>query len=183
MLTSSGFISSKKFSLFTVTSILLFAVSNSYSQSVTKRLNKPRRVEKHQAVEYINPPALSKSPRFSQVVAISQGRLIYISGQTALDRDGNLIGNGNFRAQTERVFQNLQNAVEAAGGSLKDIVKLNTYLTDLSQIGVYREIRDRYIGPFSNRPASTTVQVRSLTREDAMIEVEAIAVVQDRSAQ
>ena len=146
MLSSTSIISSTKRRLFSVSlcaAILLFTVIDCYSQSVNKRSNKVRRVEKHPTIEYINPPDLSKSPRFSQVVAVSKGKVIYISGQTALDKDGNPIGAGDFRAQTERAFQNLQKAVEATGGSLKDIVKLNTYLIDLSQIAVYREIRDR----------------------------------------
>jgi len=79
------------------------------------------------------------------VARVDGGRIVRIAGQVALDKAGNVVGKGNFRAQVQPAFENLKSAVEAAGGSFRDNVKLNSYFLDLSCGPVYREIRDRYI--------------------------------------
>lgn len=125
---------------------------------------------------YINPPTLPTPPGYTQVVEVSGGRTIYLSGQVALDVAGNLVGAGDFRAQVEQVFANLQAALEAVGAAFAQVVKLNYYLLDATQLPLLREVRDRYINTQAP-PASTLLEVRRLAREEFLVEVEAIASV------
>ena len=126
-------------------------------------------------VRYTNPPALSTPAGYTHVVEINRGRTVYIAGQVALDRSGNLAGIGDFRAQTRQVLENVKAALASTGATFANVVKITTFVTDISQIQVLREIRSEYFG--ANPPASTLVQVVQLARPEFMIEVEAIAVV------
>jgi enamine deaminase RidA (YjgF/YER057c/UK114 family) len=101
---------------------------------------------------------------------------VFIAGQVALDPSGHLVGPGDFRTQAQQVFENLKTAVEAAGGSFSNIIKLNVYVADRSHLPQYREVRDQFID-VGNPPASTAVQVAALFRPEFLIEVEAVAVV------
>lgn len=105
------------------------------------------------------------------------GRTIYVSGQVPLDSEGRLVGEGDLPAQAEQVFHNIRLALEHAGASFADVVKLVFYMTDISLIKDVRVIRDRYIDT-ENPPASSAVEVRRLFRDDIQIEVEAIAVTE-----
>jgi len=91
-----------------------------------------------------------------------------------LDPSGKLIGAGDFRAQTQQCFENLATAVEAAGGSFRNIVKLSVYVLDISKLPDYRDVRDRYVDA-NSPPASTALQVAALFRTEFMIEIEAVA--------
>ena len=105
--------------------------------------------------------------------------MVYIAGQVAIDRSGNLVGKDNFRAQVQQVFENLKAAVEAAGGDFNSVIKLNYYCAesvDPSQITTVREIRDQYVNT-ANPPASTLVVVSRLVRPEWLIEVDAVAVI------
>ena len=126
-------------------------------------------------VEYMNPPTLSSPTGYTHVVQVHGGRTVYIAGQVAFDKSGNLIGKGDFAAQTTQVFENLKLALAAAGATFDNLVKVTTFVTDLSQIQVLREIRAKYYG--KNAPASTLVQITQLANPAFMIEIEAIAVV------
>ena len=125
---------------------------------------------------FSNPPAISRPVGYSHVAEVRGGKVIYVAGQVALDRAGNLVGPGDFGAQAQQAFENVKSALEASGASFKDVVKLNNYLVDISQLAAFREVRDKYVNT-STPPASTTVEVRKLFREDVLIEVEAVAVV------
>ena len=124
------------------------------------------------------PNTMPKSVGYSQVATVTGGTLVFISGQVALDVSGNLIGKDDFRTQVQQVFQNLKAAIEAVGGTIDDVVKLNRYLVDLSpsHLAAFREIRDQYVN-VKNPPASTAVQVQGLFRAEFLVEVEAVAVV------
>lgn len=116
---------------------------------------------------------------YSQVVEVNGGKIVYIAGQVALDRAGNLVGKDDFRAQVQQIFETLKAAVEAAGGDFNSVIKLNYYCAenvDPSQIPVVREIRDKYVNT-ANPPASTFAVVKRLVRPEWLIEVEAVAVV------
>ena len=89
---------------------------------------------------------------------------------------GALVGKGDFRAQVEQVFQNLKAALEAAGASFQDVFKMNSYFLDLNNLGIYREVRNRYVD-VANPPASTAVQVSRLVHPDLLIEIEVIALL------
>ena len=126
-------------------------------------------------VEYMNPPTLSSPTGYTHVVQVHGGRTVYIAGQVAFDKSSNLIGKGDFAAQATQVFENLKLALAAAGATFDHLVKVTTFVTDLSQIQVLREIRAKYYG--KNAPASTLVQITQLANPAFMIEIEAIAVV------
>jgi len=132
--------------------------------------------ETKNAVHFIKSEALPPSPGYSQAVEISRGRIIYIAGQVSLDRAGKLVGERDMRAQAEQAFQNLKAALEASGAKFENVVKLNYYFTDISQIPVVREVRDRFINTL-NPPASTAVEVKRLVRPEWLIEIEAVAIV------
>lgn len=141
-----------------------------------KPANKSGKQERKPKVRFLNPETMSKPSGYSHVVEAGKGRTIYISGQVALDRSGNIIGRGDFRLQTERVFENIKAGLEAAGASFKDVVKLNIYVTDISQLQVFREVRDKYVNK-ENPPASSMVEIRRLVREEFLIEIDATAVL------
>ena len=122
-----------------------------------------------------NPASLSKPNGYTHVVETSGGRTVYVSGQIALDKTGTLVGAGDLKAQTRQVFENLKAALAAAGGTLDDVVKITIFMTDLSQIQEFREIRNSYFP--REVPASTLVQVVRLARPELLIEIEAVAVV------
>jgi 2-iminobutanoate/2-iminopropanoate deaminase len=127
-------------------------------------------------VKRTNPPTLSKPTGYTHIVEVTgPAKTVYVSGQIALDRDGNLVGAGDMKAQAEQVFRNLEAALKAAGATFADVVKMNTYILDMDKAPAVREVRARYFG--ETTPASTLVQVVHLARPELMLEVEVIAVV------
>ena len=105
------------------------------------------------------------------------GDLLFISGQAAIDAEGQLVGPGNFDAQAKQAFENLERALRAGGSSLRNVVKVTIFLTDMGYFDRIVELRGKYFSP--PYPADTIVQVSSLYSKDAMIEIEAIAVADD----
>jgi len=130
-------------------------------------------------VKRTNPPTLSKPTGYTHIVEVTGPvKTIYIAGQVALDKDGNLVGAGDMKAQAEQVFRNLEAALAAAGAKFTDVVKMNTYVTDMDKAAAVREVRSRYFGEAT--PASTLVQVVRLARPELMLEIEVIAAVAGR---
>lgn len=130
-------------------------------------------------VKRTNPPPLSKPTGYTHVVEVTgPAKTVYIAGQIAFDKDGKIVGAGDMKAQAEQVFKNLQAALEAAGAKFSDVVKMNTYITDMGKAPAVREVRARYFG--ETTPASTLVQVVALARPELMLEIEVIAVVPGR---
>jgi reactive intermediate/imine deaminase len=126
-------------------------------------------------LRHINPPTLTKPTGYTHVVAPVKGRLVFVAGQVALDAKGTIVGKGDFAAQAKQVFENLKAAVTAGGGTMADVAKINVYVTDVSQIAAFRDVRQQYFA--GNPPASTFVQVVSLARPELLLEVEAIVAV------
>jgi enamine deaminase RidA (YjgF/YER057c/UK114 family) len=124
-----------------------------------------------------NPPELGTPPGYSQIVDISASRIIFISGQTALDQDGNLVGKNDFAAQAAQVFRNLAAALQARGCDAASLVKLTVFLTNMAYLGVYRDARNRFFASVTPpaAPAVTLVEASKLYGPDFMIEIEAIA--------
>jgi len=113
---------------------------------------------------------------YSPAVLASPRRMLFISGQVAFDDEGNVVGKGDIVAQARKIFESLRAILNKAGGDLKDIVKTNYYITDVSQFPKVAALRSEYFsGVF---PASTMVEVSGLVHEDLMLEVEAIAVLE-----
>jgi enamine deaminase RidA (YjgF/YER057c/UK114 family) len=129
------------------------------------------------SITRINPPELGTPPGYSQVVDVRAGRIIFIAGQTAVDRDGNVVGKNDFAAQATQVFSNLAIALEAAGCTAANLVKLTVYLTDMDNLSRYREARNAFFASVTPpaAPAVTLVEVAKLYGPDFMIEIEAIA--------
>ena len=134
-------------------------------------------------VRFSNPKTMAKPPGYTYVVeATGPNRLIFIAGQLGIDMDNQLVGaTGDFRAQAFKAFQNLKLALESAGASFKDVVKINNYLVDMSHMGIFREVRDEFVNTAAP-PASTTVAISQLARPGALFEVEAIAVLPAKAA-
>lgn len=127
---------------------------------------------------FINPKTLAPPPGYTAVVETSgPGRTIYVAGQLGLDLENKLVGGpGDFRAQCEKAFDNLAAALAAVGGTLSDVVKINNYLTDMTHIAIFREVRDAKLN-MQAPPASTTVAISQLARPGALFEIEAVAVL------
>jgi 2-iminobutanoate/2-iminopropanoate deaminase len=126
-----------------------------------------------------NPPTLSKPTGYTHIVEVTgPAKIVYISGQVALDKDAKVVGDGDMKAQAEQVFKNLEAALTAAGAKFSDVVKMNTYMTDIEKAPAVREVRARYFG--ETTPASTLVQVVHLARPEFMLEIEVVAAVASR---
>ncbi len=129
----------------------------------------------------INPLELSVPTGYSHVAVAPPGRTVFVSGQIAFDPTGRIVGKGDLRAQGEQVYQNLYAALAAAEATFTDVVKMTTFVVDLTpeKAAVMREIRARFL-PEAHRPASTMVGVTSLVNPDLLVEVEVTAVLPDR---
>src|SRR5215469_11336949 len=126
-------------------------------------------IEKYAAKSVYDPPA------YSQGVKATGQTTLYIAGQVDYDAEGKCAHPGDFKAQTRGVLAALKAQVEAGGGSLANIVKINTYVTDMRYRADYAPIRSEFFG--GKAPASTMVAVSALADPDFLIEIEAIAVL------
>ena len=128
-------------------------------------------------VKRTNPAGLGVPPGYSQVVEVRGGRIIFIAGQTALDRNGQVIGKGNFAKQAAQVFGNLAVALQSAGCTAANLIKLTVFLRDMENLSAYREARNRFFATVTPpaAPAVTLVEVSRLYGPDFLIEIEAIA--------
>ena len=114
-------------------------------------------------------------PRYSQGILNSGGKLLFVAGQTASDKEGKVVGKGDIEAQTRQVFANLRAVLKAAGGTLDDLVATTTYITARK----YREGYGRVRGTQYKKspPTSTLVIVSGLAHPDYLIEISGIAVI------
>ena len=123
----------------------------------------------------VNPWTWQDRAGFSQAWSVSGAeKVVYVSGQAAISAEGGLVGEGDFRAQAVQVFENLETVLREAGTGLDAVVKITVFLTDISNLVEFGQIKSEFIdGP---QPASTAVEVKALALPGLMIEVEAIAV-------
>lgn len=113
---------------------------------------------------------------------VATGQIAFVSGQVALDGDGNLVGAGDLDRQTEQALDNLYRIVQSMGANWSDVMKLTWFVTDATQLQVVRDVRDRVLRPSLGdrpNPASSLIQVAALFRPDVLIEVEAIVAIPD----
>lgn len=130
--------------------------------------------------KHINPETLLQPRGYTHVVTVSApGRIIFISGQVAVDKEGKLVGSGDLKAQVRQAAANLKLALEGAGATPADIVKTNTYIVNYkpSDYSAMREARTSLFPEGTKAPASTLIGVTSLAVEGLMVEMEAIAIV------
>ena len=130
--------------------------------------------------ECINPRSLFDSSQygFSQIVVSEPGKIVFISGQVAWDENLNIIGINDLAKQTQKSIDNLKIAIEAAGGSLKNIVMLRIYKVNFHKTDgpvISQILKDNF--GIQNLPASTWISVKGLANEKFMIEIEAQAVI------
>lgn len=113
---------------------------------------------------------------FSQAIAIeAKGKLVFISGMTARRPDGSIAGIGDVEAQTRQVCENLKSAVEAAGGTMEDICRVDVYVRNIEHFDRIHKVRREYFK--APAPASTMVEVTKMVSPEYLIEINAIAVV------
>jgi enamine deaminase RidA (YjgF/YER057c/UK114 family) len=125
----------------------------------------------------IDAPGLAPGPGYSHAVSADlPGRLVVLSGQIALDGEGNLVGAGDLEAQTRQVFANLEAALAAAGARWEHVVRFGYFLRDAGGVGVVRAVRAEFV-PEGVSPAASLVEVSRLVRDDLLVEIEAMAVV------
>jgi reactive intermediate/imine deaminase len=127
-------------------------------------------------VRRLNPEGVHAPTGYTHLVEVTGGRTLYVSGQVALDKSGALVGAGDLRAQTKQVFENMKAVLAGAGAGLDDIVKITIFMTDLSDLPSFREVRNATFP--KQLPASTLVQVQRLARPEFLLEVEAVAVTE-----
>ena len=115
---------------------------------------------------------------FSQATVIeARGKLVFISGMTAKRPDGSIAGIGDIDTQTRQVCENVKAAVEAAGGTMNDICRVDVYVKDINDFAAIHKVRREYFR--APLPASTMVEVSSMVSPDYLIEINAIAVLPD----
>ena len=128
------------------------------------------------ARENIFPSGLSKpTGHWTTVTTARPGKLVFGSGLTAKNEQGEIVGVGDIAAQTRQVCENLQKAMRAAGGTLADIVRIDVFIKEMAGFKEIHEVRRQYFG--ANPPASTMVAVSAFTHPDMLIEINAIGVV------
>jgi len=128
-------------------------------------------------IRLINPPALETPPGYSHVVEVQSGPLVFIAGQAATDRDGNIVGAGDPAAQAEQAFRNLGTALASVGCTARHLIKLTVFLRDMDRLADYRTARNRFFATVTPpaAPAITLIEVSKLVAAELLIEIEAFA--------
>ena len=128
-------------------------------------------------VDLLSPDGLPQTAGYSHVAAVpASARLVWTSGQVALDHTGQLVGGDSWEDQTRQVLRNLRAALEAAGAGWSDVIKLTIYVVDTAHLDEVRRARDDVID-LDRPPTSSLVQVSHLFRPDLLVEIEAVAAV------
>ena len=121
-------------------------------------------------------PGVYDPPGYSQAIKVTGAQtILFLAGQVAYAKDGSPSHRGDLKGQARAVFEAIKAHVEAGGGTLRNVVKITTYVTDARCRLEFREVREEFFGP--KGPASTMVEVSALAHPDYLIEVEAIAIV------
>ncbi|NQU14939.1 MAG: RidA family protein [Desulfobacteraceae bacterium] len=115
-------------------------------------------------------------PAAPYVPGTKRGALVFTAGQVALDREGNLVGKEDVKAQTRQVLQNLKAVLEEGGATLADVMKTTVFLSDMSHFAHMNEVYAEFFG--NQKPARSTVEAR-LALPEFLVEIEAIAVIAD----
>jgi reactive intermediate/imine deaminase len=128
--------------------------------------------------QIVSPELAEPNGHFAQATQVrARGRMVFVSGMTARNRDGGVTGVGDITAQTHQVCQNLRAAMTAAGGTLDDIVRVDVYVRNMEDFKAIHEVRRQYFT--GEPPASTMVEVSKFVNKDYLIEINAIGVIDD----
>jgi enamine deaminase RidA (YjgF/YER057c/UK114 family) len=125
-------------------------------------------------MDFLSPSTLPEPPGYSHVVSARPARVVWISGQVAMNADGTAAPPGDWEAQTRLAFENVGRALEAADASWPDVAKLTYFVVDVAALQTIRTVRDEFVDA-ERPPASSLVQVAALFRPDLLIEIEAVA--------
>ena len=126
----------------------------------------------------INPLDFTKTVgAYSQGLKVDIGdkAMVFVSGQLAMDADGNPVAPGDFGAQTRYIFENIKRILGEAGASLEDVVKVQIFVTDITKFPQVSAVRDEYLGDI--KPVSTLLEISRTVREDCDIEIEVTAIM------
>ena len=127
--------------------------------------------------QVIQPDSVHDTTAFAYSHAVRMGDLIFVAGEVPRDRNGDLVGKGDVRVQTEQVFENLKAVLESAGSGLDKVGKVTVLTTSLAYRPIIHEIRSRVFQEVGHLPASTLAVVTSLADPDWLVEIEAVAMV------
>ena len=130
----------------------------------------------------INPPDIPTPETFTHVIVASGSRLVFVAGQVAEDARGNLVGAGDMAAQSRQVFANIGRALAAAGARPEQVTKLGIFVANYRREHLAQIEKGRVALFGDHKPADTLVGVAALSRPDYMLEVDAMAVVDDGAA-
>lgn len=129
--------------------------------------------------EILNPATLARPSGFSHGILTSGGRLLFLAGQTASDAEGQIVAPGDIVAQYEQVLRNLQTVIEAAGGTMQDIVKMTIFIGDRDAYRAHLKplgrVHRAYFG--NHYPATALLEITRFFQDGALIEIEGIAVL------
>lgn len=129
--------------------------------------------------QIINPPSLAPASGFNHGILVSGGQLLFLAGQTASNANGVIVAPGDIVRQYDQTLANLKTIIEAAGGVMSDIVKLNIFLVDkavyIAHLKELRPVHAKYFGSYY--PTMALFVIAGLFQEDALIELEGIAVI------
>lgn len=132
-------------------------------------------------IKTYNPATMAKPlGLYCHVSRATAGEFLHIAGQVSLNRDGELVGAGDFEAQMKQTYANLRAALESAGAGFGDVVKYTTYMTRQEDLGEYRRVRNALyddIYPNGGYPPNTLLIINGLVSEDLLLEIEAVAVI------
>lgn len=134
------------------------------------------------AIQQIQPKELFQRklgghPLYSAVVVATGKKMIFVAGTVSRNKEGEIVGAGDMRAQILQVAENLRISLEAAGASFKDLVKTTTYVTAIDEFFKHPDARSAIFG--ESYPTSTTVEVRRLAQPELMVEIEVVAMVDE----
>ena len=134
-------------------------------------------IERRQAVEGLHRIQVNGKDVFSIATASRRRKMIFIAGQLATGAQGEIVGVGDMRAQLRRVCENIKPALAAMGATMDDLVQTSTFVTSWDRFREALDVRDEYLG--KALPTSTTVQVSALAHPDYMVEISAIAMIDE----
>lgn len=127
----------------------------------------------------MNPPSLARPRGFSHGILVDGGRLLFLAGQTSSDASGQIVNPGDIVAQYEQVLHNLQTVIEAAGGTMQDMVQMTIFVSDCDDYRAHLKplgtVHRAYFG--NHYPAAALLEISRFFQDGALIEIEGIAVV------
>ena len=127
------------------------------------------------AKERLAPPTVSRAVGpWEQGVKV--GNLLFISGQTPMSPEGEVVGKGDAAAQTRQVMENMKSMCEAGGATLNDVVQVTVFVKNIKDLPAIMKVREAYFAP--DFPSATAVEINALAHPDWLVEIEAIAVIE-----